>query len=346
MSDTLSVQVFQNLVPTDQVIAWLNSQTDIKRVANFSKAVQAAKFATEKTSERREYYAELAIWSDRRLGLLMLKAQEEGTLAKNHRPAKGSHDGRLVLDDIGINYNQSSRCKSLASVDEDAIREAIAKQDGKEITKAAVLAAVKKKPRSDKARKTASLSRPADIPIRKGDFRQVLSDLSEVDAVITDPPYGKGAIPLWKALGKFCSEKLKDGGVLIAYSGQMYLPQVLGVLAESLDYFWTMAVVHEGSGNLTPLGQPCRKVVNKWKPLLFFCKRGHGYKETFPDLVKAEKPDKSAHNWAQSSGEAEWLVSQFTNPGELVVDPFAGGGTIGIAALKLKRQFVGAEIIR
>lgn len=37
------------------------------------------------------------------------------------------------------------------------------------------------------------------------------------------------------------------------------------------------------------------------------------------------------------------LVQWFSNEGEMVVDPFAGSGTTGVAATLLKRRFVGAE---
>lgn len=197
----------------------------------------------------------------------------------------------------------------------------------------------------DKARKTPELKIPAeDLEIRNGDFRKVLDDVHHVDAIITDPPYGKKAIELWRDLGAWAAQHLTDNGVLVAYSGQMYLPQVLNELSKSLTYFWTLAVVHEGSGNLTPLGQPVRKVINRWKPVLFFCKTG--FDEVFRDLIPASKPEnKEEHNWAQPYAEAVWLVEQFTEPGQLVIDPFAGSGTIGKATVALGRKFIGAEIL-
>jgi site-specific DNA-methyltransferase (adenine-specific) len=39
---------------------------------------------------------------------------------------------------------------------------------------------------------------------------------------------------------------------------------------------------------------------------------------------------------------AEFL-RQFSNPGELVLDPFMGAGTTGVACLDLGRRFIGIE---
>lgn len=39
----------------------------------------------------------------------------------------------------------------------------------------------------------------------------------------------------------------------------------------------------------------------------------------------------------------EWLVKTYTNPGDLVLDPFMGGGATGVACIKTGRRFIGIE---
>lgn len=39
----------------------------------------------------------------------------------------------------------------------------------------------------------------------------------------------------------------------------------------------------------------------------------------------------------------EWWVRYLTRPGETVLDPFSGSGTVGVAALDLGRHYVGFE---
>jgi len=46
----------------------------------------------------------------------------------------------------------------------------------------------------------------------------------------------------------------------------------------------------------------------------------------------------------QGQKEAEYLIETLTHPGDLVVDPFTGTGTVAVAAKRKGRRFIGAEI--
>ena len=62
------------------------------------------------------------------------------------------------------------------------------------------------------------------------------------------------------------------------------------------------------------------------------------------DSVVSELPDKILHEWEQSTKESMHIVKGLTLEGQTVLDPFCGAGTTAIAALQLKRKFIGIDI--
>lgn len=61
---------------------------------------------------------------------------------------------------------------------------------------------------------------------------------------------------------------------------------------------------------------------------------------------KADRTDRGKgndHPTVKPTALMSWLVSLITRPGETVLDPFAGSGSTGVAALRAERQFVGIE---
>ncbi|MGA8844180.1 MAG: DNA methyltransferase [Nitrososphaeraceae archaeon] len=60
------------------------------------------------------------------------------------------------------------------------------------------------------------------------------------------------------------------------------------------------------------------------------------------DLIESQPIDKTMHEWEQSTIEAEH-IKPLTVECQIVLDPFMGYGTNGIAALKLNRKFIGIE---
>lgn len=58
----------------------------------------------------------------------------------------------------------------------------------------------------------------------------------------------------------------------------------------------------------------------------------------------ADGPDDTRHICPLQMGLIERLIRLYTNPGELVFDPFAGVGSTGYAALTLGRKFIGADL--
>jgi site-specific DNA-methyltransferase (adenine-specific) len=49
------------------------------------------------------------------------------------------------------------------------------------------------------------------------------------------------------------------------------------------------------------------------------------------------------HTTQKPEALMEALIRDFTDPGDLILDPFAGSGTTGVAAIRLGRRFIGWE---
>ena len=173
-----------------------------------------------------------------------------------------------------------------------------------------------------------------------GDFMDEMEQLDSesIAAIITDPPYEEKYIPLYEDLAKRAARVLKPGGSLVVVSGQYYLPQVLERMVLYMDYQWTLAY-------LTPGGTPTiwqRKVNTFWKPVLWFVK-GRYDGNWIGDVCTSPVSDKRFHEWGQSEEGMAELVERFTLPGDLILDPFCGGGTTGVVALQLGRRFIGID---
>ena len=183
------------------------------------------------------------------------------------------------------------------------------------------------------------------LDIRRGDFREVLADIPDhsVDIILTDPPYPQEYLPLWDDLGAFAARVLKPTGVLLAYSGQLHLPQVLAMLTQHLRWWWMCAIQHTGGSGYVVAGG--RRIINNWKPLLVLAPKDAPLSTHFRDFIEGGGRQKELHNWEQSTDEAVRILQTFGHPNALVVDPFAGSGSFGRAALQTGMRFIGAEIL-
>jgi len=197
---------------------------------------------------------------------------------------------------------------------------------------------------------------PNPVKIVCGDYREVWSEHIEdgtADIVLTDPQYGvKGnkkpglsdledLRQMWSDLGDFSSKVLKDGGYLFAYSGQEHSYIAETCLRQHLRYYWRITVSF--GSNQTQLFH--KKIRNRCKQILVFAKGKGREHEWFFDLLQGGgKGDKEAHEWAQPESEAAYLISKFTKPNDIVVDPMAGTGSFLRAAVGLCRKAIGFEI--
>jgi site-specific DNA-methyltransferase (adenine-specific) len=174
-----------------------------------------------------------------------------------------------------------------------------------------------------------------------GDFRELdVIQSGSAKLVFTDPPYEHTALPLWEALSQRAAEWLVDGGVLLSYSGLLDLPEVLASLGTHLRYWWTMAMLHGYDTNTFPT----TLIQMAWRPALMFVKGDYKPSRALKDCIMGQKKVQTLHPYEQSLFEARYYIEALTQPGDLVVDPFCGSGTVAVACKETGRRFVGCEI--
>lgn len=173
-----------------------------------------------------------------------------------------------------------------------------------------------------------------------GDCRDVLPHLGAVDAVITDPPYHREHLPLYGLAASHAARLLPVGGSFIALCGHHAIGEVLAECGQYLRYWWLCGMTHNGKMRL-----PGKWVCVSFKPAVWFVKerRRPGDTECPMDMLTGGGRDKEHHEWGQPDAWFRHWCAALSQPGEVVLDPFMGAATTGIAALAIGRSFVGIE---
>jgi 16S rRNA G966 N2-methylase RsmD len=175
-----------------------------------------------------------------------------------------------------------------------------------------------------------------------GDFRDHSDRVPDgsLSLIFTDPPYDRKASEMLPELGEFAAAKLADGGSMILYVGQTQIPAAFDALRPHLRYWWTIACVHAGRSTvMREYGLNAG-----WKAVLWFVKGTRHDNSIMVNDVMSGGEEKTHHDWQQSQSEAEYWIGKLTQEGDIVCDPFMGGGTTAAAAKAMDRKWIGFEI--
>lgn len=202
------------------------------------------------------------------------------------------------------------------------------------------LLAAKREDRLQERRNAASATCRPNAELLHGDLLEAGAAIpdSSIHAIITDPPYGREWLPVYERLSELAERVLVDGGVCLVMTGQAHLEAILRALTSKLTYVWTLACFTPGA-SVQVFG---RRVKSNWKPIVYLCK-GKPAWEHVSDVIKSAGAEKQHHDWQQNETLMAEIIKAFSVEGQTILDPFCGSGSTGVAALDLKRRFVGID---
>lgn len=168
-------------------------------------------------------------------------------------------------------------------------------------------------------------------------------DAPQCQLVFTDPPYHDKHVERFRELGRFAMQHLDQGRFLCTYSGKLRLAgSIAAVLESGMEWVWIFSVYHPFSKEKHLGG--VYNIAENWRPVLVFRKPGPAWTPGFQqDVVRGER-SKSHHDWSQDEQTPEQLIQAYTQPGEIVLDPFCGGGTTPLVAKRVGRKCFACDI--
>ncbi len=208
-----------------------------------------------------------------------------------------------------------------------------------------------------------------DARLILGDCREVMASLSDVDHIISDPPYED---ELHEAIGRI---RRNDGREMVqdlGFAGVNNSRAELALACVSASSGWVILfTLAEG---VRAWRDDLQAASAKWDTVCFWvkpdasprfngqgpargaecfvtCWAGKGYRKwnaggkrgIYTHNVNGPKRH-GVHPTEKPVSLMSEIVQDFTSPNQTILDPFMGSGTTGVACAKLGRKFIGIEL--
>lgn len=203
------------------------------------------------------------------------------------------------------------------------------------------------------------------IKLMQGDCLELMKEIPDgsVDMVLTDPPYGMGFQSNWSKSGPRhekiiqdenvdarwvyeCFRILKNGGGFVSFCDwktscewRLHIENAHFTLKSQV--IWNR--LHHGMGDLRGAFAPMHDVV--W----YAAKGRRVFANGRPkSVIEAKRPSPSednGHPTCKPLNLMEELIRSIDDGSDgIILDPFMGSGTTGVAAKNLSRSFIGIEL--
>ena len=177
-----------------------------------------------------------------------------------------------------------------------------------------------------------------------GDCLEILPTFApgSVDAVVTDPPYGIDYE--YESYVDSFDNWLRLVPPAIDAARKIARFVVSPCCAISRLGWWYREMPPDWIICWYQAGAPARQSkigFNTWQALVCFGRPSVAMHDHF---TTTDTPRQNGHTCPKPDGYAEWLVKRAAQFGEIILDPYMGSGTTGVACVRLGRKFIGIEL--
>ena len=201
-----------------------------------------------------------------------------------------------------------------------------------------------------------------EYKLYQGDCLEVMDKLIKqnvkVDAIITDPPYGMDYRSNYRKekyekisndndlsfLDDFfqkCDKLLKDDTHIYCFCSWHHIDK----FKIAFEKYFTLKNVIVWEKNNTSMGDLKGSYAPKHEFVLF----GHKGRrlrngKRLPDVLQANRTGNKLHPTQKPISLLQIFIEQSSDENEIILDPFMGSGSTGVAALNTNRKFIGIEL--
>lgn len=212
--------------------------------------------------------------------------------------------------------------------------------------------------------------------IHNGDCLEAMDKLImgggvKIDAIICDPPYNISKDNNFKSMGrqgiyfgewdkeadllswiKPASQLIKNGGNIVIFNDW----KNLGVICKELESngFIIKDMLRWKKTNAMPRNRD-RRFITDYECAIWAVKKGGTWcfnrlSETYeiPEIVggltPASEKRQGSHPTQKPVYVMKWIIERLTNENDIILDPFMGSGSTGVACKTLNRKFIGFEL--
>ena len=211
------------------------------------------------------------------------------------------------------------------------------------------------------------------IKLNNGDSIEFMKELDNntIDAIITDPPYNISRDNNFKTMGrngidfgewdknfnltnwiKIAQPLLKKGGNIVIFNDWKNMSYIVEELEK--NNFEVKDLIHWKKTNAMPRNRD-RRFITNYEVAVWAVKKGGKWtfnrlSDTYeiPEIVGGITPKSEKINGGHPTQKPvyvmRWIIERLTNENDIVLDPFMGSGTTGVACKELNRRFIGSEL--